>query len=77
MDPSGIYAKGFMSDKHLRVLRDIVRHRVGLVEKHRPRPGESTAQSGSRREDLVRLSARARARLAAAEVRRRAVREKV
>ena len=66
-----------MSDKHLRVLRDIVRHRVGMLEKHRPRPGESSAQSGSRREDLERLSARARTRLAAAEVRRTAVRDKV
>jgi hypothetical protein len=66
-----------MSDKHLRVLRDIVRHRVGMLEKHRPRPGESSAQSGSRREDLERLSARARTRLAAAEVRRRAVRDRV
>jgi hypothetical protein len=66
-----------VSDKHLRVLRDIVRHRVGMLEKHRPRPGESSAQSGSRREDLERLSARARTRLAAAEVRRTAVRDKV
>ena len=66
-----------MSDKHLRVLRDIVRHRVGMLEKHRPRPGESSAQSGSRREDLERLSARARTRLAAAEVRRSAVRDRV
>ena len=66
-----------MSDKHLRVLRDIVRHRVGMLEKHRPRPGESSAQSGSRREDLERLSARARTRLAAAEVRRTAVRDRV
>jgi hypothetical protein len=64
-----------MSDKHLRVLRDIVRHRVGMLEKHRPRPGESRAQSSSRREDLVRLSARARTRLAAAEVRRRVARD--
>jgi hypothetical protein len=64
-----------MSDKHLRVLRDVVRHRVGLLEKHRQRPGESSAQSGSRRNDLERLSARARARLAAAEIRRRVVRE--
>ena len=66
-----------MSDKHLRVLRDIVRHRVGMLERHRPRPGESSAQSGSRREDLERLSARARTRLAAAEVRRSALRDKV
>jgi hypothetical protein len=66
-----------VSDKHLRVLRDIVRHRVGMLEKHRPRPGESSAQSGSRREDLERLSARARTCLAAAEVRRTAVRDKV
>jgi hypothetical protein len=66
-----------VSDKHLRVLRDIVRHRVGMLEKHRPRPGESSAQSGSRREDLERLSARARTRLAAAEVRRTAVRDRV
>ena len=66
-----------MSDKHLRVLRDIVRHRVGMLEKHRPRPGESSAQSRSRRADLERLSASARTRLAAAEVRRTAVRDKV
>jgi hypothetical protein len=66
-----------VTDNHLRVLRDIVRHRVEMLDKHRPRPGESSAQSGSRREDLVRLSARARTRLAAAEVRRRAVRDRV
>jgi hypothetical protein len=66
-----------VSDKHLRVLRDIVRHRVGMLESHSPRPGESNEQSGSRREDLERLSARARTRLAAAEVRRRAVRDRV
>ena len=65
-----------MSDKHLRVLRDIVRHRVGMLERHRPRPGESHEQSGSRLQDLERLSARARTRLAAAEVRRRAVRDR-
>jgi hypothetical protein len=64
-----------MSDEHLRFLRDIVRHRVGMLERHRPRPGESSAQSSSRREDLVRLSARARTRLAAAEVRRRVARD--
>jgi hypothetical protein len=66
-----------VSDKHLRVLRDIVRHRVGMLERHRARPGESSAQSGSRREDLERLSARARTRLAAAEVRRGALRDNV
>jgi hypothetical protein len=66
-----------VSDKHLRVLPDIVGHRVGMLERHRPRPGESSAQSGTRREDLVRLSASARTWLAAAEVRRRAVRDKV
>jgi hypothetical protein len=66
-----------VSDKHLRVLRDIVRHRVGMLERHRPRPGESSAQSGSRRKDLERLSASARTRLAAAEVRRSALRDRV
>lgn len=65
-----------MTDNHLRVLRDIVRHRVEMLDKHRPRPGETSAQSGSRREDLVRLSARARTRLAAAEVRRRVLRDR-
>jgi hypothetical protein len=65
-----------VSDAHLRVLRDIVRHRVGMLERHRPRAGESSAQSRSRREDLERLSARARTRLAAAEVRRRAARDR-
>jgi hypothetical protein len=66
-----------VTDNHLRVLRDIVRHRVDMLDKHSPRPGESSAQSGSRREDLVRLSARARTRLAAAEVRRRVARDRV
>ena len=66
-----------MTDNHLRVLRDIVRHRVEMLDKHSPRPGESSAQSGSRREDLVRLSARARTRLAAAEIRRRVARDRV
>lgn len=64
-----------MTEKHLRVLRDIVRHRVRTLADHRARPGESSAQAGSRRQDLERLSARARARLVAAEVRRRAARD--
>jgi hypothetical protein len=66
-----------VTDKHLRVLRDIVRHRVEMLDKHAPRPGETSAQSGSRREDLVRLSARARTRLVAAQLRRRVVRDRV
>jgi hypothetical protein len=66
-----------VTDNHLRVLRDIVRHRVEMLDQHRARPGETKEQSGSRREDLVRLSARARTRLAAAEVRRRAARNRV
>ncbi|MGZ6343668.1 MAG: hypothetical protein ACXWOT_11710 [Candidatus Limnocylindrales bacterium] len=65
-----------MSDRHLRVLRDIVRHRVEMLDRHSPRPGETSAQSGLRRQDLVLLSARARTRLAAAEVRRRVVRDR-
>jgi hypothetical protein len=64
-----------VSDQHLRVLRDIVRHRAGMLERHRPRPGETSAQSRLRRDDLERLSARARTRFAAAEVRRRFVRD--
>jgi hypothetical protein len=66
-----------VTDSHLRVLRDIVRHRVEMLDRHSPRPGETSAQSGSRRDDLVRLSARARTRLVAAEVRRRAGRDRV
>ena len=66
-----------MTDNHLRVLRDIVRHRVEMLDRHRSRLGESTEQFGSRCEDLVRLSARARTRLAAAEVRRRVARDRV
>jgi hypothetical protein len=66
-----------VTDNHLRVLRDIVRHRGQMLDKHSPRPGETSAQSGSRREDLVRLSARARTRLAAAELRRRVARDRV
>jgi hypothetical protein len=61
-----------MSDEHIRALREIVRRRFRTLKAHRPRAGESGAQAGSRREDLARLSARARARLAAAEARRRA-----
>jgi hypothetical protein len=63
------------SDTHLRALRDLVRGRVRAVAEHRARPGEGSAQAGARRRDLERLSARARARLAAAEVRRRASRD--
>jgi hypothetical protein len=65
-----------VSDAHVRALRDLVRRRVRTVEAHRARTGETSAQAGSRREDLARLSARARARLAAAEVRLRAARDK-
>ena len=64
-----------MSDRHLRALREIVRHRVRTLRDYSARPGESTAQASSRREDLERLSARARARLVAAEARRLATRD--
>jgi hypothetical protein len=60
-----------MSDEHIRALRDLVRHRVRTLKAHRARPGESGAGAGSRRQDLERLSARDRTRLAAAEARRR------
>jgi hypothetical protein len=63
-----------MSDAHIRALQDIVRRRVRTLKAHQPRAGESGARAGLRREDLARLSARARARLAAAEARRRAAR---
>jgi hypothetical protein len=64
-----------MSDKHVRALRDLVRRRARTLEDHRARPGESSAQASSRRQDLKRLSARARTRLAAAEARLRAARD--
>jgi hypothetical protein len=66
-----------VSDKHLRVLRDLVSHRVRTLNAHRARPGESSARASARRRDLERLSARARTRLAAAEARRRAARDGV
>jgi hypothetical protein len=65
-----------MSDKHVRVLRDIVRQRVRKLREHSARPGESSDRASSRRRDLERLSARARTRLVAAEVRRRAARDR-
>ena len=34
-----------MTDKHLRVLRDIVRHRVEMLDRHRPRPAVPDAGS--------------------------------
>lgn len=61
-----------MSDRHLRVLRDIVRVRSKMLITHRARPGESAADASSRRQGLARMSARAQTRLAAAEARRRA-----
>jgi hypothetical protein len=64
-----------VSDTHLRVLRDLVRHRMQALKAHDARPGETAAEANSRRRDLQRLSARARTRLAAAEARRRAPRE--
>jgi hypothetical protein len=64
-----------MSDRHVRALRDLVRHRTERLQAHRARPGESSAQARSRREDLKQLSARARTRLAAAEARRRTARD--
>jgi hypothetical protein len=64
-----------VSDEHLRVLRDVVRHRVRTLKAHRARSGEGSAQAYSRRRYLQRLSARARTRLAAAEARRRVPRD--
>jgi hypothetical protein len=64
-----------MSDEHIRALRAIVRDRVRTLKAHSPRRGESGARASARRQDLVRLSARARARLTAAEVRQRAAQD--
>ena len=35
-----------MTDRHLRVLRDIVRHRVAMVDKHTPRVGRVVVGRG-------------------------------
>jgi hypothetical protein len=60
-----------MSDAHIRALRDSVRQRVRTLKAHRARAGETNALASARLDDLERLSARDRARLAAAEAKRR------
>jgi hypothetical protein len=64
-----------VNDTHLQILRDLARHRARCLNAHRARAGETSARASSRREDLERLAARARTRLAAAEARRRVARD--
>jgi hypothetical protein len=59
-----------VSDRHIRVLRVLARHRQRRLDQH---DGAAVAHAGSdaRRDDLERVAGRARARVAAAEARRR------
>jgi hypothetical protein len=60
-----------VSDRHIRVLRVLARHRQRQLDDHDAVAAEPDAGSVTRREDLQRTAARTRARVAAAEARRR------
>jgi len=60
-----------VSDRHIRVLARAAARTRRLVAEHRRRDGEGSVQAAVRHRDLQSLAARAGARLAAAEARRR------
>ena len=60
-----------MTDRHIRVLRVIARHRQHQLDNHVAANGVPDATSAERRQDLERVAARTRARLNAAQARRR------
>jgi hypothetical protein len=60
-----------MTDRHVHVLRVVARHRQRRLDDHAPADGIPDAVSTERRRDLERAASRARARLAAAQARRR------
>jgi hypothetical protein len=60
-----------VSEKHIRALRHAARRARGKVIGYAPRAPEGAGPAANRRADLKRSAARAAARLAAAEARRR------
>ena len=60
-----------MSDRHMRVLRVVARHRQRELDLHEAADALPEAGSAARLQDLVQTAARTRARVAAAEARRR------
>jgi len=60
-----------VSDRHIRVLARAAERTRRLAAEHRRRDGEGTVPAAVRHRDLKSMAARASARLAAAEARRR------
>ena len=60
-----------MTDTHLRILTTVARHSQRRLDDHDAAEGKTTAGSVERRDDLQRQATRARARVAAAQARRR------
>ncbi|MEA2251432.1 MAG: hypothetical protein QOC78_2884 [Solirubrobacteraceae bacterium] len=61
-----------MSDRHVRILRVMARHRQRRLDEHDATPTpDPDAGSAARRDDLQRTAAVTRARVVAAEVRKR------
>jgi hypothetical protein len=59
-----------MSDRHIRILRVVARHRQRKLDDHDAAANIPAATSASRRRELALVAKRTRARLAAAEARR-------
>ena len=59
-----------MSDRHIRILRVVARHRQRKLDDHDAAANVPDATSTSRRRELARAAARTRARVTAAEARR-------
>jgi hypothetical protein len=60
-----------MTDTHLRILEIVARHNQRRLDEHDATEGAPVAESGERRQYLKTRAARTRARLAAAQARRR------
>jgi hypothetical protein len=59
-----------MTDRHMRVLRVVARHRQRKLDDHDAAEAVADVTSTSRRRDLAKVAARTRARVAAANARR-------
>jgi len=60
-----------MTDRHIRVLRVVARHRQRQLDDHSAADDRRDTVSPARRRDLEQIAARTRAHLAAAQARRR------
>jgi hypothetical protein len=62
-----------MTDRHIRILRMVARHNQRRLEDHDAALDTPSAASRKRRQDLKSRASRTRARVAAAQARRRKV----